>query len=59
MLIAALANDCGQINYIAEADDHKQGGYELATTPAGPQAAEELIRACGQLCNTQEASHED
>lgn len=49
LLIAALANDCTQINYIATAEDYDFGGYELATTPAGPGAAEALVDAAAGL----------
>jgi len=52
VLITALANDCGQINYIAPREDYMLGGYELGVAPTGPAAADTLIAAAADLCSS-------
>jgi hypothetical protein len=52
LLIAALANDGSQVNYIADRAEYELGGYELATTPAGPGAGEALAAAALELAQT-------
>ncbi len=49
LLTAALANDCSQINYIADRAECELGGYELATTPAGAVAGEVVVAAAVDL----------
>ena len=43
LLIAALANDCGEIVYVAERASYDLGGYEMESFPVAPGAGEIIV----------------
>jgi neutral ceramidase len=51
LMLVAVANDYGPLNYLADRDAYARGGYELIVSPARIDAGERLVAEAVSLLN--------